>query len=126
MGVVYHTHYLDYFEAARTEALRTMGVSYRSIEEAGIMMPVIEASLRYHRPARYDDELEIVARFPEPPGVTIAVDYEVRRRDDPTLLVTGRVVLCFLDAQRGRPVRVPDRIRKLFVPGPPHPGQEVQ
>ncbi len=124
MGVVYHSHYLDYFEAARTEALRRLGVSYRSIEEEGVTMPVVEVSLRYHRPARYDDELEILARFPDPPGVTIKVDYEVRRRDEPELLVTGRVVLCFLDAERGRPIRVPDRIRRLFESPPRSPDQE--
>lgn len=117
MGVVYHTHYLDYFEAARTEALRALGVSYRSIEDDGIRMPVVEASIRYLRSAEYDDELEILTRFPEPPGVTISVDYEVRRRHDPALLATGRVVLCFLDAARGRPVRAPEAVRKLFASG---------
>src|SRR5690554_6882125 len=98
MSVVYHTHYVDYFEAARTEALREHGLPYKTLEDAGIIMPVVELSVRYFLPAHYDDLLEILVRFPEPPSVRIRAEYEVRRAGEEPLLVTGTVVLCFFDA----------------------------
>lgn len=115
MGVVYHAHYLDYFEAARTEALRAHGLPYRALEEAGVVMPVVEASVRYHAPARYDDLLEIETAFLDPPGVRVPIDYRVRRQGEAAVLVTGRVVLCFLDAARGRPIPAPERVRAVFA-----------
>ena len=52
MGVVYHAHYLDFFEAARTEALRELGLAYKSMEEAGFQMPVIDLAVKYRKPAQ--------------------------------------------------------------------------
>ena len=114
MGVVYHTHYLDYFEAARTEALRDLGIAYRDVEDDGIIMPVIDLSLQYKRPARYDDLLAIAAQFRTVPGVRVPIDYEVRRAGETDLLVTGRVTLCFMDAARNRPTRIPASMRAVF------------
>lgn len=111
MGVVYHTHYLDWFEEARTEALRNMGLPYRELEESGVMMPVVEARLRYHRPARYDDLLRIHTRFSlSDSAARVIFDYSVRRNDADDALVTGTVTLCFVDSERGRPVRAPERV----------------
>jgi len=111
MGVVYHTHYLDYFEAARTEALRRMGLPYRELEESGVIMPVVDARLRYHRPARYDDLLHIHTRFSlSETTARVIFDYVVRRQQSDTPLVTGTVTLCFVDAESGRPMRAPARI----------------
>src|SRR5919112_421603 len=59
MGVVYYANYLVWFEVARTDLLRSLGWSYREMEGAGISLPVIEAHCDYHRPARYDDEIEV-------------------------------------------------------------------
>ncbi|MEL6612288.1 MAG: thioesterase family protein [Bacteroidota bacterium] len=119
MGVVYHAHYLDYFEAARTEALRSWGVPYRRLEETGVIMPVVDVQLRYHRPGRYDDLLAIETAFPEPPGVRVPIDYTVRRElangtIEEAPLVTGRVTLCFVDPQRNRPITAPPMIRDAF------------
>ncbi|NNF04954.1 MAG: acyl-CoA thioesterase [Rhodothermales bacterium] len=111
MGVVYHTHYMDWFEEARTEALREMGLPYRELEDSGVMMPVVEAHLRYHRPAYYDDLLHIHTSFSLSPGAArVVFDYSVRRHDADTDLVTGTVTLCFVDTERGRPVRAPERV----------------
>jgi acyl-CoA thioester hydrolase len=79
MGVVYHTHYLDYFEAARTEALRALGVAYRDLEDAGIFLPVVDVQVRYRRPAQYDDLLAVEVTFPEPPSTRVRTTYAVRR-----------------------------------------------
>lgn len=122
MGVVYHTHYLDYFEAARTEALRGLGLPYRELEASGVMMPVVDARLQYHRPARYDDLLRIHTRFSlAETAARVIFDYVVRRDGAEDPLVTGSVTLCFVDAERGRPVRAPERVLAAVdaVPKPP-------
>jgi acyl-CoA thioester hydrolase len=116
MGVVYHTHYLDYFEAARTEALRDLGVRYRDLESDGIIMPVVSATVDYKRSARYDDVLVIEAQFPEMPQVRVPIDYVVRRAGDDDVLATGHTDLCFMDAERRRPVRIPDPVQEAFRP----------
>lgn len=114
MGVVYHTHYLDYFEAGRTEALRNLGIRYRDLEAEGIIMPVVNADVRYHAPARYDDELVIRVRFDEIPTVRVPIEYDVCRRNEDKTLTTGHTTLCFMDAERRRPIRAPDAIRSIF------------
>lgn len=115
MNVVYHTHYLDYFEASRTEALRDLGVRYRDIESSGIIMPVVSVSVEYHRPAHYDDLLHVDAHFPSVPSVRVPIAYTVRPADADTPLVTGHTDLCFMDAERRRPIRIPDAIRDAFA-----------
>ncbi|HET6566747.1 MAG TPA: thioesterase family protein [Rhodothermales bacterium] len=114
MGVVYHTHYLDYFEAARTEALRELGLAYKKLEESGIMMPVVDLSVQYKRPARYDDLLEIRAIFDELPGMRATIRYEVVRAGEDEILTTGHVALCFIDAARSRPVPAPEPVLHAF------------
>ena len=115
MGVVYHTHYLDYFEAGRTEALRALGVSYRSLEARGIIMPVVDVSVRYHAPAHYDDLLVVTVRFDERPAVRVPIAYAVRRQDEDEVLATGHTTLCFLKAETRRPTAPPDAVRSAFA-----------
>lgn len=110
MGVVYHAHVIDWFEAARTEALREAGLPYRELEASGIIMPVVDLAVRYHASVRYDDLVEVEASFPSV-GVRLPIDYAVRRQGEDTTLVSGRVTLCFVDRERGRPVAPPDRVR---------------
>ena len=114
MKVAYHTHYLDYFEEARTEALRDRGIVYKELEASGVIMPVVEASVRYRASAYYDDVLAIEVHFPEPPRATIPIDYVIRREGEDAVLATGRVVLCFVDAASGRPIRPPQPLRDAF------------
>ncbi|MBO6574914.1 MAG: acyl-CoA thioesterase [Rhodothermales bacterium] len=113
MGVVYHTHYLDWFEEARTEALRELGLPYVELEESGIIMPVVDLGVRYHRPVRYDDLVQIVTRMDDaPPRTRVRFDYEVRSGD--TVCVTAHVTLCFVDVERSRPVTAPGRVKAVF------------
>ncbi len=114
MGVVYHSHYIDYFEAARTEALRAMGLPYKTIEAEGLFMPVIDLAVQYKRPAYYDDLLEINTCFDEVPRVRVPILYEVRRAGEPMLLTSGHVTLCFFDQERGQPTSAPRAVRALF------------
>jgi acyl-CoA thioester hydrolase len=115
MGVVYHTHYLDYFEAGRTEALRNLGVRYRDLEDSGIIMPVVEANVRYRGPARYDDVIVVEVAFEEPPSVRVPIEYTVHREDEDDTLAEGHTTLCFMDAERRRPVRAPAPVREAFA-----------
>ena len=112
MGVVYYANYFMLFERARTELLRLNGLSYRQIEEQGFMLPVLDAHAKYHRPARYDDLLDLTARVVEFDGLKLKTACEVKR--DGVLLVDGDVTLVFLNAKTGRPSRPPENIRKIF------------
>ena len=114
MGVVYHTHFLDHFEAARTEALREWGLAYRDLEAQGVILPVVDVHVRYHRPAHYDDLLVVTARFPEDVTTRVQVEYEVRREDEERVLVSGHVTLCFVDAERRRPINAPEQVTEIF------------
>jgi acyl-CoA thioester hydrolase len=117
MGVVYHGSYLPWFEVGRTNLLKESGLPYRSLEDQGYFLPVIEAGAKYLRPARYDDTLTIVTTLKERPLLRIRLDYEVRRGEE--LLVTGFTVHGFIN-KAGVPVRPPveftDRMRALFPP----------
>ncbi len=114
MGVVYHSHYIDYFEAARTEGLRHHGIVYKNLEEKGIMMPVIDLAVQYKRPALYDDLLDIKVIVPTPPRYKTKIEYEVRRAEEDPILVTGHVTLCFVNMETRRPVMAPEEYMALF------------
>lgn len=115
MGIVYHTHYLDYFEAGRTEALRNLGLPYRDLESEGIIMPVVDVNVRYRGPAHYDDMLVVEVAFDEMPSVRVPIDYTVHREGESETLVTGHTTLCFMNAERRRPISAPEPIRSVFA-----------
>lgn len=106
MGVVYHGNYLPWFEIGRTTLLREQGLPYRELEADGFLLPVLEVTARYLRPARYDDTITIVTTLREKPTLRIHLEYELFNGD--TLLATGKTVHAFIDRQ-GRPVRPPPR-----------------
>jgi acyl-CoA thioester hydrolase len=115
MGIVYHTHYLDFFEVARTEALRDAGIRYRDLEAEGIIMPVVEVEVQYHGPAYYDDLLVVDVHFARRPTMRVPIDYTVRRDGEDDRLVTGHTTLCFMDAEARRPTRAPDAIQDALA-----------
>ena len=84
------------------------------MEHAGVTLQVIEAECAYHRPARYDDELDVKAEGRMLSPVRMQFTYEVVRRDDAALAASGKTVHAALDA-RGRPCRLPERIRQVFA-----------
>ena len=114
MGVVYYANYFVWFEVGRADLLRSLGWTYREMEHAGVGLPVIEAHCDYHRPARYDDEMEIRTRGRMLSPVRMEFSYEVVRREDQTLTASGRTVHAALDPA-GKPCRLPERIRQLFA-----------
>jgi len=112
MGVVYHGSYVPWLEVGRTQLLKELGLPYRQLEESGFRLPVLEVSLKYLRPARYDDLVTVVTRLTERPLLRIRLEYEVRREEE--LLATGHSVHAFIDLQ-GRPVRPPAAVAALFA-----------
>ena len=111
MGFVYYGNYLRYFEIARNEFLRMAGARYRAFEEDHrLMLPVVEAQVKYRRPARYDDELAIYAAIPEVRGASARFVYEIRRLPDGEALVDGHTVHACIDRE-GRVARIPSELR---------------
>ena len=109
MGVVYHGNYAQYLEMGRVEWLRAMGISYRSMEENGIMLPVISLQLEYKKSAYYDDLLTVETSLVKTPAVKIEFDYQIFNEKQ-ELLVKGNTVLAFMDMETGRPTRCPDYV----------------
>ena len=113
MGVVYHGNYAQYFEMGRVEWLRNMGISYRWMEDNGIMLPVVSLTMNYKKPARYDDLLTIKTKMLKLSSVKIEFDYEITNENN-ELLTTGYSVLVFVDMKTGRPTAPPAYILELF------------
>lgn len=113
MGVVYYANYLVWFEVGRTDWLRESGWTYRTMEEGGLALPVIEAHAQYRRAARYDDELEVRTRATLMSPVRIRFDYEIRRTGEDVPLATGHTIHAAMDP-RGRPCRLPPAVRVLL------------
>jgi len=105
MGFLHHSNYFTYFEIGRTELLRASGGNYRKMEEQGLLVVVVRAECRYHRPARYDDLLTIHTRIARITPVKIEHEYRVTRGGD--LLAVGHVTLAVVDRQ-GSVQRVPE------------------
>jgi len=106
MGVVYHGNYAQYLELARVEWLRSLGISYKGMEESGIMLPVISLSINYLKPALYDDLITVKVFLNKKPVVRIEFDYEITNEAG-DLLATANTVLVFMDMKRNRPRKCP-------------------
>ncbi|MGI9531283.1 acyl-CoA thioesterase [Lutimonas sp.] len=106
MGYVYYGNYAQFFEVGRVEWLRALGASYKSLEESGIMLPVIELNIKYMKPARYDDLLTITTILTKKPLVKIEFDFEVRNEKN-ELLTTGYTSLVFMDMKKNKPMKAP-------------------
>lgn len=114
MGVVYHGNYAQYFEMGRVEWLRNLGISYKLMEETGVMLPVVSLTMNYKRPARYDDELTVRTIFKSQKSVKIEFDYEIYNQSN-ELLTTGSSILVFVDVKTGCPILPPDYIKELLM-----------
>ena len=107
MGIVYHGNYLPWFEVARTTLLKERGVSYRQLETDGFRLPVIEAGMKFLRPALYDDTVTVVATLKERPSLRIRIDYEVFGPETAEPIAIGYTIHGFVNATTGRPTRAP-------------------
>ena len=113
MGVAYYANYLVWFEVGRCEWLREKRCTYRELEEAGIVLPVIEAGCEYRRPIMYDDEVEIRTDGELLSPARVRFRYEVVDRRSGAIAAAGYTVHASIDA-RGRPCRLPEHVRQLF------------
>ncbi len=116
MNVVYHGNYAQYFEVARAEAIRDMGITYKEIEEAGITMPIVELHTKFLRPAVYDDLLTIKTQLRElPKDHRIEFHHEVYNEAG-KLLTVGRIVLYFLNSKTMARTVMPDALKNYLEP----------
>jgi acyl-CoA thioester hydrolase len=114
MGVVYHGNYAQYFEMGRVEWLRNLGVSYKWMEDNGVMLPVVSLTMNYKKPAKYDDELTVVTTLKEQKGVKISFSYEIFNTQN-ELLTTAEALLVFVDMQTGKPMLPPTYVTDKLV-----------
>jgi len=116
MGYVYHGNYAAYFEVARTEAFRQLGISYKALEAMGVGMPVGELRTKFRRPARYDDLLTVRLLLRQPAeGARIVFEYEIYNEAQ-LLLSEGHTLMVFVNLATGRPVSVPADIQAKLAP----------
>ncbi len=118
MGVVYYGNYATYLEVARVEAFRYLGLSYKAMEDMGIMMPVVEYKTKYIRPARYDDLLTIHVKIDRMPSAKIVFLYELYNEEG-VLLNIAETTLVFLSKVNGKITSPPEEfsrsIEKYFA-----------
>lgn len=114
MGVVYHGNYAQYFEMGRVEWLRNIGVSYKWMEENGVMLPVVSLNINYKKPARYDDLITVKTVFKSQTSVRIEFDYEIHNKEG-ELLTIANSVLVFVNMKTGRPMLPPDYVKEKLL-----------
>jgi acyl-CoA thioester hydrolase len=113
MGIVYHAEYLAWCDMGRTEYIRRLGTSYASLEQAGTLLAVAEANLRYHAPARYDDMIRVETTLTDVRSRALTFDYLICHAASGSRLVTARTLMVVLDGNR-RPVPLPREVRALL------------
>ncbi len=111
MGVVYHGNYALYLELGRIEWLSKLGISYKEMEESGVMLPVFSLQLHYKKPAKFGDILTLKTILKKAPTVKIEFDYEIYNQEG-DLLTLANTVLAFINIETGKPMRAPDYIMK--------------
>lgn len=115
MGYVYYGYYAMYYEVARVEALRKLGLTYREIEAMGIIMPVLENHSKFLLAGRYDELLRIVTTIKDKPTVKIAFQYDIYNEEN-KLIHQGQTLLAFVDQKSGRPCRPPEAMMRVLAP----------
>lgn len=115
MGIVYYGNYALYYETGRVEALRSLGMTYKEMEEDGVQMPVLEMHCRYLAPALYDELLTVKTMLREMPGARIVFDFELLN-ETAQLINRGRVTLAFISEKTKRPTRCPQKLTGLLTP----------
>jgi acyl-CoA thioester hydrolase len=114
MGIVHHSNYIRYFECGRNDALIKLGVPIQKIEEAGIMMPVVNVVCNYKVPAKNGEKLRIVSSVSEPPKARIKIDTTIFNENN-EIVCYGSVTLGFIHSDTRRPTRAPHYITEEFA-----------
>ncbi len=106
MGIVHHSNYIRWFEEARIEFLRSADLSYRTMEDEDIQIPVVSVSCKYKTPAVFDDEIIVRTGIRKYNGIVAEIEYTVIKKSDGTVLVTGDSSHCFVDRETFKPVNI--------------------
>lgn len=114
MGIVYYSRYLEFFEAARTEMLSSIGLDYEKVEEKGAMLPVIEAHTEYKKGAVFGQDIIVHTTMTELPKVKMTFNYTVTPIDSDEILMIGHSIHAFTNLN-GKPIKVPKYIRDLLL-----------
>ncbi|MGB5943987.1 MAG: thioesterase family protein [Leeuwenhoekiella sp.] len=114
MGVVYHGNYAAYLEVARIAWLQNLGISYKKMEENGIILPVYELSFFFHKSAFFDDQLRIETSIEALPRVRIIFRYKIYNQNG-DLLTTANSTLVFVNKETGKPTRCPKNILDKLI-----------
>jgi acyl-CoA thioester hydrolase len=109
MGYLHHSHFLPYFEMGRTELLRLCGMRYRDLEDQGIAFVVTKIAVSFKRPARYDDDLELVTKIVRQTHVRIDHTYELYRQESRQLLCTADSTIACVNHQ-GQVIAIPEKL----------------
>lgn len=115
MGYCYYGNYAQYFEVGRVEAMRSVGISYREMEARGIMLPVSDFSVKYHAPARYDDELTITTSIVAVKGARLLFDYVIHNEQG-ELVAKAHTTLVFVTVSTMRPTKAPEDFLEMLKP----------
>lgn len=117
MRYAHHGNYAQYFEIGRLELLNDLGISYRKMEDEGIILPVYSINTRFIKPAKFDDSLILKTILREIPSARIIFEYEIYNSKD-ELITTGNTTLVFVDTSKNRPIKIPaellEKIMKKF------------
>lgn len=113
MGYVYYGNYPAYYEVGRAEAMRQLGMTYRQMEEKGVMMPIVTLNCKYIKPALYDDLLTIRTIVKEKPASRMHFFYEVYN-EKKDIVNKGETVLAFIDMQKRKPCPAPSWFTKAI------------
>lgn len=113
MGYSYYGNYPTYYEVGRTEFLREMGLSYKQLEDDGYMMPIVSMSVKYIKPANYDDLLTIRTFYKKFHSIKVEFDYEIYNQRD-ELINTGNTLLVFVKETTRKPTQAPDYYLELL------------
>lgn len=113
MGVVHHANYPVYLELARIEWLNDIGISYKEMEDKGVMLPVYEMHFSFLSPAYFDDTLTIKTILKKLPRASIVFEYEITNQDH-KLLTKAQTTLVFVDMKTNKPTRCPDYVLEVL------------
>ena len=113
MGIVHHSNYVKFFEVARTEWLRSAGLTYAEMERRGVMMPIVEVNVKYRQPAYYDELITVKAIVEDMPMARMVFKYEIRGEDGRDI-ASGSTTLGFIDSVTRRPQRAPKWLMEVL------------
>lgn len=114
MGVVHHSNYIRWFEEARVEFMRNNGISYRVMEDEGVMIPVVSVSCKYRSPAKFDDVVVVQTWIKKFNGIIAEIAYKVLDKETGDVRVTGESTHCFVDADNFKPMNLKSQRPDLY------------